>query len=311
MARAFSAEEAHAKAPLPTQAQVADFKPGEVLIKFKRTVGQPQITSVLTSAGIQITQAFNEVSVYLCRITDNESVLKTIEQCQASPDVEYAEPNYIYKASVVPNDPRFSQLFGMTITEADKAWDIQTGSKSVIVGVIDTGVDHGHEDLAANIWHNPGESGGGKENNNVDDDGNGFVDDFQGWDFINNDNDPFDDNQHGTHVSGTIGAVGNNGKGVVGINWSVSIMPLKFLSRDGSGTTDDAVQAIIYATQMGAKVLSNSWGGGGRSQALEDAIRFANDHGVLFVAAAGNDSNDNDRFPTYPANYEVDNVISV
>ncbi|MFQ6113945.1 MAG: S8 family peptidase, partial [bacterium] len=187
----------------------------------------------------------------------------------------------------------------------------QTGSKSIIVGVIDTGVDPEHEDLAANIRINQGEFGSGKENNNVDDDGNGFVDDFQGWDFINDDNDPFDDNDHGTHVSGTVGAVGNNNKGVVGVNWNVSILPLKFLGSDGSGTSIDAIEAILYATDMGAKVLSNSWGGGGFSRTLEDAVKFARDHGVLFVAAAGNESSNNDSFPTYPANYEVDNVISV
>jgi len=199
----------------------------------------------------------------------------------------------------------------MRIIDAPTAWDVQSGSKSVIVGVIDTGIDRDHEDLQANMWTNPGESGGGKETNNIDDDGNGLVDDFRGWDFINNDNNPFDDNDHGTHVSGTIGAVGNNSVGVVGVNWNVSIMALKFLGGDGSGDTGDAVEAIIYGTNQGAKVLSNSWGGGGRSRAVEDAIRFANDRGVLFVAAAGNESSDNDTFPSFPANYQVDNVVSV
>ncbi|MCG8604173.1 S8 family serine peptidase, partial [bacterium] len=141
-------------------------------------------------------------------------------------------------------------------------------------------------------------------------DGNGFVDDFRGWDFLNNDNDPFDDDDHGTHVSGTIGAIGNNDLGVVGVNWSVSIMPLKFLDTEGSGTTDDAIDAIIYATNMGVKILSNSWGGG-FSQALGEAIEFANERGVLFVAAAGNERTNNDVFPTYPASYEIDNVLSV
>ncbi len=295
----------------PEPAEISDYKNGEVLIKFKSEVSTQAINSALSDAGIQIANRINEIGVYKCTITNEEPVLQVVERCNADQNIEYAEPNYIYRASVTPNDPRFSSLYGMTKIEAQQAWDIQTGSKSVVVGVIDTGVDTGHDDLEDNIWMNPGESGDGKENNKVDDDSNGFVDDYRGWDFINADNNPFDDNDHGTHVSGTIGAVGNNSKGVVGVNWNVSIMALKFLGREGSGTTDDAVEAIIYATKMGAKVLSNSWGGGGKSQALEDAIKFANDRGVIFVAAAGNDSNNNDSTPAYPANYEVDNVISV
>jgi len=302
---------ASAKPASAAQAQVANYRPNEVLIKFKSTVSAQAVNSVLTDVGITVVQQFDEIGVRKYTISGNKSVLQAVKECSQSGNVEYAEPNYIYKASVIPNDPRFSQLYGMTKIGAPQAWDKQTGSKSVIVGVIDTGTDTDHDDLKANIWANPGETGGGKENNGVDDDGNGFVDDVHGWDFINNDNNPFDDNDHGSHTSGTIGAVGNNNEGVVGVNWNVSIMPLKFLAANGSGTTDDAVEAIIYGSNNGAKVLSNSWGGGGRSQALEDAIKFAKDHGVLFVAAAGNESSNNDSAPTYPANYEVANVISV
>lgn len=291
------------------QAETADFKAGELIVKFKTEIGEISASDVLTNAGIQIQKRYNEIGVYTC--TTNRNVFEAIEECNAHPDIVYAEPNYVYKISVVPNDSRYSSLYGMRQIDAPQAWDIQTGSKSVIVGVIDTGVDTDHEDLKANIWRNPGETGDGKENNKIDDDGNGFVDDYRGWDFINDDNNPFDDNDHGTHVSGSIGAVGNNGKGVVGVCWNVSIMPLKFLAGNGSGTTDDAVGAIIYGANMGAKVLSNSWGGGGKSQALEDAIKFAQQKGVLFVAAAGNDFSNNDKAPTYPANYNVSNIISV
>ncbi len=299
-------------APAPAiQAEPADYKPGEVIIKFKSGFPAENATQALSEFGIQIVKRFDEISALRCNITSNKSVLKAIEECQANTNIEYAEPNYIYKTSVVPNDPRFGDLYGMRQIQAPEAWDLQKGSRSTIVGVIDTGVDTDHKDLKANIWQNPGETGGGKENNKVDDDGNGFVDDYRGWDFINNDNNPFDDNNHGTHVSGTIGAMADNGEGVVGVSWNVSIMPLKFLAGNGSGTTDDAVEAIIYGANMGAKVLSNSWGGGGKSQALEDAIRFANSKGVLFVAAAGNDFSNNDSAPTYPANYEVANVVSV
>ncbi len=299
--------------PEPTAATqpapLADYKAGEVIIKFKSTATVSDTTFI--HAGLRVIKSFDAIGVYKCAITDDKPVTDVLLKCNADDDIEYAEPNYIYRTFVTPNDPRFSELYGMTIIDGPAAWDVQTGSKSVIVGVIDTGVDYEHEDLENNMWTNPGESGSGKENNGVDDDGNGFVDDFRGWDFINDDNNPFDDNQHGTHVSGSVGAEGNNSRGVVGVNWNVSIMALKFLGADGSGTTDDAVSAIIYATNMGAKVLSNSWGGGGRSQALEDAIKYANDHGVLFIAAAGNESSDNDRFATYPANYQVANVVSV
>lgn len=293
------------------QSQEAEFRPGEVIVKFKSTVSRAAVSSVLANTGIEIAQEFGEISVYRCTISGDKSVPGAVAACNADPTIEYAEPNYIYRTFQTPNDPRFPELWNMVMVNAPQAWDIQTGDRAIVVGVIDTGVDLDHEDLAANMWKNAGESGGGKESNGVDDDGNGLIDDYQGWDFINNDNDPNDDNDHGTHVSGTLGAVGNNNIGVAGVNWIVSIMPLKFLGGDGSGTTDNAVEAIIYATKMGAKILSNSWGGGGRSQALEDAIKFANDNGVLFMAAAGNEGRNTDQFPTYPAGYELGNVIAV
>jgi len=190
---------------------------------------------------------------------------------------------------------------------ATLAWGSGTGSKEIVVAVIDTGIDLTHEDIADNAYTNTAEVAG----NGIDDDGNGFIDDVHGWNFSGGSNDATDDNRHGTHCSGTIGGVGDNGKGVAGVNWHVSLMPIKFLTAQGSGSLADAVESIKYATKMRVHVMSNSWGGGGFSKAMEDAIKEARDAGILFVAAAGNESNNNDARPTYPAGYQVENVLSV
>jgi hypothetical protein len=196
--------------------------------------------------------------------------------------------------------------------DAPEAWNVTTGSRSVVIGVIDSGIDVSHPDLAANIWRNPGEIPG----NGLDDDNNGFIDDVTGWDFVSNDNVPQDGDGHGTHVAGTIGGVGNDGRGVAGVNWQVSLLPLKFLSDSGSGSTAAAIAAINYATALrnrGVNIVAtnNSWGGGGFSSSLQDAIRRHGEAGILFVAAAGNESSNNDALAAYPANYALPNVISV
>ena len=281
-----------------------------------------------------------------------EEASNALEALRARPDVIYAEPNLIRKALVVPNDPKYPDMWGLNNTgqrasfgghpgtpgndiRAQQAWDITTGNRSVVVGVIDSGIDINHEDLQANIWVNAGEVAG----NSIDDDGNGFVDDINGWDFAHNDasvfdytepaypppdsyNGDFDD--HGTHVAGTIGAVGNNSVGVAGVNWQVSLMSLKFLRGEGFGTSATLLNAFAYAKAMkqlwqssggtkGAniRVLNNSYGGFGFSQAELDAIRALGDAGILFVVAAGNEASFNDLFPVYPANYIAPNVISV
>ena len=195
----------------------------------------------------------------------------------------------------------YGQSGGTTDADIDapEAWEITTGSRDVVIGVIDSGVDITHPDLAANIWVNPGET----PNNGIDDDGNGFIDDVNGWDFYDDDNTPNDGNGHGTHVAGTIGAVGNNNSGIAGVNWEVSLLPLRFLGDDGSGWTSDAVAAVNYATMLkrdfGINVVAtnNSWGGGGYSRTLDRAIEAANDQGIMFVAAAGNQGSNNDTNP--------------
>jgi subtilisin family serine protease len=232
----------------------------------------------------------------------------------------YAEPDHVVGASVVPNDPGFSQLWGLRNTgagwgaagvdiRATDAWESEaaTGSLSVKVGVIDSGIDHTHPDLAENIWVNPNEIPG----NGIDDDNNGYIDDVRGWNFADGNNNAMDDNRHGTHVAGTIGGRGNNGAGVAGVCWRVSMVPLKFLGADGTGNISDAIEAVAYATRLGVHLTNNSWGGGSYSQALKDVIDAANAAGILFVAAAGNESNDNDASPSYPASYACPNILSV
>ena len=248
-----------------------------------------------------------------------------LEALAADPRVVRIEPDYMLYADVTPNDLLYSiDLWGLNNTgqtggtadadiDAPEAWDITTGSASTVIAVIDTGVDIDHPDLAANIWTNPIECPGGIGNcvaDGVDNDGNGYVDDFHGWNFFDDANWLFwstDEDFHGTHVAGTIGADGNNGIGVTGINWQTQVMVLKFLGPE-SGSTSDAIQAIEYAANNGAQVINASWGGAGFNQTLKNAIEAC---GCLFVAAAGNDGDDTDASPHYPASYDSANLVSV
>lgn len=224
-----------------------------------------------------------------------------------NPAVEVCEPNYVYSTDLIPGDPQYGNLWGLSKIHSREAWDITTGSREVLVAVVDTGVDYSHPDLIDNIWTNPGEIAG----NGVDDDRNGFIDDMHGANLLNRSGDPYDDNSHGTHVSGTIGAAANNGTGVVGVNWKVRIMGVKFLGAGGGGTLFGGIQAIHYAVAQGAQIINASWGGAGYSQALYDEIKAAGQAGVLFVAAAGNNGLNSEQYPNYPAAYNLDNIISV
>jgi len=221
-----------------------------------------------------------------------------LEKYKQDPNIETVQLNYLVHATVVPNDPYYSSsgswgqpyddLWGLKKIETEKSWSISTGSDQIVAAVIDTGVDYNHPDIQKNIWINKGEIPG----NSIDDDGNGYVDDYYGYDFSNYDSDPMDDMGHGTHVAGTIGAVGNNNLGVVGVNWNVKIMSVKFLSAEGVGWTADAIKAVIYATDNGAKVINNSWGGLTFGSGAASAINYAHSNGVTVVSAAGNNSAD-------------------
>ncbi|HKQ98342.1 MAG TPA: S8 family peptidase, partial [Candidatus Polarisedimenticolia bacterium] len=246
------------------------------------------------------------------------SLPQTLDRLRRDPRVAWAEPNYRVHALRVPDDARYPEQWALHNTgqdqgqagadiRAEAAWDSGTGSRDVVVAVIDTGIDYTHPDLQANIWDNEGEIAG----NGVDDDGNGFIDDVRGWDFVNGDNDPFDDAGHGTHVAGIVGAAGANGEGIAGVAWQVRLMPVKFLGADGAGSTADAVAAVEYATRMGARIMNNSWGGTGFSEALLEAVEAAYAADSLFVVAAGNSGTNNDILPAYPAGYDVPNVLSV
>jgi subtilisin family serine protease len=302
--------------PIQSQ-QTAQYANDRVIVKLKPGIQSADIDAIRTSLDASVLKHLKLIGAELWKIS-GVSVDDAIARYRSDPRVLYIEPDYIVHAlEVIPNDPSFGLLWGMHNTgqtggtpdadiDAPEAWEITTGN-NVVLGVIDTGVDWSHADLANNIWSNPGETAG----NGLDDDGNGYIDDVRGWDFVNNDNDPMDDNGHGTHVSGTIAASGNNGIGVVGVSWSAKIMPLKFLDYSGGGYTSNAVLAVEYATMMGARFTNNSWGGGGYSSALYDAIAAAGSAGMLFVAAAGNSGENNDITPHYPSSYDLDNIISV
>ncbi len=251
------------------------------------------------------------------------AVAEMVQILNTIPGIRQAGLDYEVSIVLTPNDPKFSELWGLHNTgqtggtadadiDAPEAWDLATGSANVIIAVIDTGVDYNHTDLSPNMWHNPAETPG----NGIDDDSNGYVDDIYGIDGCNNDADPWDDHYHGTHCAGTIGAKGNDGFGVVGVNWNVKIMALKFLNSSGSGSTSDAVECMNYLIdqkQKGQNIIasSNSWGGGGADQSLLDAINTAGNLGVLFIAAAGNNSSNNDSTPFYPACYDSQYVVAV
>lgn len=248
----------------------------------------------------------------LIHLPAGSDLVSVLAALNADPTIAYAEPNFIYTAMLTPNDPDYARQWHLNQAsdadiDAPEAWDIQQGGNNVIIASIDTGVDYNHADLRNNIWINPDEIA----NNGIDDDRNGYVDDVRGWDFANNDNNPMDDNRHGTHVAGIMAAEGNNGIGGTGVAWRARIMPLKFLSSTGSGSSANAIKAIQYAVAKGAKISNNSWGGGGLSQALSDAIGAANAAGHLFVAAAGNAGTNNDTAPSYPASYNQPNIIAV
>ena len=272
--------------------------------------------NTLQRLGVRVTKTYNHVGISSAVVFSD--VGQAIENLWNSGLVEYVEPDYIVKATAVPNDPFFSNLWGLHNTndvdiDAPGFWNTRKTAMTSIVGVIDTGIDYNHEDLNTSMWINPGEIA----SDGIDNDNNGYIDDIYGINTVNGTSDPLDDAGHGTHVAGTIGARGNNNKGITGVSWRTRLMAIKFLDSSGSGATSGAIEAINYAIAMkiannyGKMILNNSWGGAGYSQALYDAIKSAKNNNILFIAASGNDGVNTDTNPHYPSAYDLDNIISV
>lgn len=296
------------------------FAPGRMIVKVEESAPGQALEDLNRRNGARVDRELPGVRTSLVDLPASLPVEVAVQRYKNDPAVEYAEPDFkIEPSQVTPNDPGFPELYGLNNTgqsggtegadtDAPEAWTETTGSSDTIIAVIDTGTDITHPDLRNNLWTNPDETENGR-----DDDGNGYVDDVNGWDFYNDDNTVYDEadgENHGTHISGTVAAEGNNDVGVTGVNWDARIMPLKFIGPDG-GFVSDAVAAIDYAVDNGATISNNSWGGTSNSRILQEAIGRAGQEGHLFVAAAGNDGTDNDERPFYPASYGNENIISV
>jgi subtilisin family serine protease len=289
----------------------------ELLVKFKDGTASRSAVETHQLTGASVVEEFPELGWQRIKLPSGMSVLQAESLYQNLVAVEMAQPNYYYRLLATPNDTQFGSMYGMNKISAPQAWDLQTGSSTVVVADIDTGIKLNHEDLVPNLWVNAGEIAG----NNLDDDGNGYIDDVNGYDFFFNDSNPTDENGHGTHTAGTVGAGGNNALGVTGVNWNVKIMPIKIYNASGFGSTSTMlINAYNYVRTMknrgvNVRVTNNSYGGCdeacGYDQATKDAIDALGNADVLQAFAAGNDNANNDVVPSYPTNYTSPSIISV
>ncbi|HEV3484658.1 MAG TPA: S8 family peptidase, partial [Vicinamibacterales bacterium] len=321
-------EQSPSRAPIDAQLEMVDGAPavaGEVIVKFRRSLGDDERHQLHRELEAEDDKAIAGATVRRFKSRRHKTP-RLLSMLRSHPDVAYAEPNYVVTSDAVPDDSWFGELWGMLNTgqrvgtpgtagadiRATQAWDISTGSRSTVIAVLDTGIDYFHSDLAANVWSAPAPftvTVGGRTVT--------CPAGSHGFNVLTGTCDPFDENGHGTHVSGTIGAVGNNRLGVTGVNWTTSIMVSKFLNVDGVGTLADAINALEFVLQAtdrtgaNVRVLSNSWRVGGFSQALLDQINRAATRNMLFVASAGNSGTNNDLAPQYPASFNAANLISV
>jgi subtilisin family serine protease len=295
--------------------QQAEVVPGELIVSFTPAATELHEERAVARTQGEVEQRIESIDGVVISV-DPDRVDKVVRNLSHERFVESVEPNYVVRAARLPNDRDFEDQWGLrnlghfdgkvgADVAATAAWDITVGG-SVPVAVVDTGVAFKHPDLSGNAWANPGDPVNGE-----DDDGDGFNDNVNGADFLNGDAEPDDDGGHGTHVAGIIGAQGNNSVGIAGVNWEAQVMGLKFLDGNGEGNTADAASAIDFAVDHGARVINASWGGPSFSHALYSSIRRAAEHGVLVVAAAGNDGINADSSPDYPAAFDLPNVISV
>lgn len=309
----------------------------EVLVKFKNGTTREMLALLGARLNDRIEDRIENAPGWTAiDDLDDATPADLVAQYRALPEVEYAEENfeisipdsveegedqYSVRVMIRPTDPQFGEQWALlnegqrggkqgADIAATAAWSVTTGSEDVVVAVLDSGVDYTHEDLAPNMWTRPASLAPYQDSEL------GVVDDVHGFNALDNASDPMDDNGHGTHCAGIIGAEGENGLGIAGVNWNVRIMPLKFMNSGGFGTTKDAIEAINYVIErkkagVNVRIISASWGSTQKSRALEEVIRKAYENDILFVAAAGNSSVDNDRSPHYPSSYNVPNVVSV
>jgi thermitase len=273
-----------------------------VLIRFTTSTPDSQVQADLKAVGGRVVESYPN-GPSLVQLPAGSDRSAALARLKADAGVVYAEADSTLHASaltVTPNDPYYAAQWGLSTIDAPAAWGFTTGTSATIVAVLDTGIDLRSSEFAGKIWTNPNSSGG-----------DGFRGDVHGWNFVNNSSNVQDNNGHGTHVTGILAANTNNAVGVAGVDWNARIMPVKILDSQGNGTTDAAVSGVYFAVQHGARVINASWGGDQFSQAMLDALNYANNKGVVFVTAAGNDASNNDVFTTYPASYRTPNELVV
>jgi subtilisin family serine protease len=318
----------------PTQSTIAtskahSIKEGYLLVRYKPNVGIStlQAKRIHAKARAIVVKTFKYPSgLQLVKLKAGVSISEARSIYQKDPSILYAEPNYVLRTAFIPDDTYFEQQWGLhnegkagALADVDinavEAWDIERGNKQVVIAIVDTGIDYTHQELAGNIWFNTGEISG----NGIDDDNNGYIDDVHGINSIAKTGDPMDDSEHGTHIAGIIAGRGNNTLGISGVMQNASLLACKFLDFNGEGDTDTAIACLEYLVDLATRkenpinivACNNSWSGGPFSRALYDAVKEIRDAGILFIAAASNDRSNNDAIPTFPANFDLSNVISV
>jgi subtilisin family serine protease len=292
----------------------AVYREGELLIRLNTAVlseTNAQKNELLSSMNVKVKKHYNLNQLYLIQIPENESVIHALKRLRHFKSLDIVEPNYIRHAKIFPNDPLFDNQYYHRTIQSQRAWDITSGSSSMQIAVIDSGIDYNHGDILNNIWKNLNEDWkhGSPEHNGIDDDGDGYIDNYYGINTIDNSGNTMDILGHGTHVAGIIGAVGNNEIGIAGINFNVSLMALKIIDDEGNGTVADEIEAIEYARKNNIRIMNMSFGGYDYSEIEKSTIESSTD--ILFIASAGNEKNNNDRNPLYPASYAASNMISV